>query len=231
MELQQNLSLVHEKIQRAAESAGKNAQNITLVAVSKTVDVDKIQQAIDLGVTDLGENRPQELKRKSEAIAASVNWHQIGQLQTNKVKYVVDRAVLIHSLDRVGLAEEIERQCVKKNIVASCLIQVNIGREPNKSGIMMETMDDFLKELSAFPHVKVKGLMTVPPIMENSQKQREYFRQMHQEFERLKQWEDKNVRMEYLSMGMSDDYVEAILEGANMVRVGSAIFGARNYHI
>lgn len=231
MELQQNLSLVCENIQKAAEQTGRTSKDITLVAVSKTVDVDKIRQAIDLGVTDLGENRPQELKRKSEEITAVVRWHQIGQLQTNKVKYVLGRAVLIHSLDRIALAEELEKECIKRDMRAPCLIQINIGREPNKSGIPIETMDDFLEELSAFSHIEVKGLMTVPPIMEDATRQREYFRQMYREFERLRQWEGKNIKMEYLSMGMSDDYVEAVLEGANMVRVGSAIFGARNYQI
>ncbi|MDD3023919.1 MAG: YggS family pyridoxal phosphate-dependent enzyme [Syntrophomonadaceae bacterium] len=223
--LSTNLDKVRQHIVRAACKSGRNASDITLVAVSKTVDVDTVNAACKLGVNDFGENRAAELSRKKEFIPA-VNWHMIGRLQTNKVKDVAGKACLIHSLDRWSLAQELDK---RGNTIAQfipVLLQINIAGEEQKAGITPEETADFLEDTSSqLSWVKIMGLMTVAPLFDDGEASRPIFRELYQLRTKFSDKIYKNVDLRYLSMGMSQDYEVAIEEGANIVRVGSAIFG------
>ncbi|KAB3535277.1 YggS family pyridoxal phosphate-dependent enzyme [Alkaliphilus pronyensis] len=220
-----SIGLNIEKINKAIESSASNfSRNVTLVAVTKTVSVDKIKEAIDLGVTDVGENRVQELVKKYELIGNKVKWHLIGHLQRNKVKYIVDKVDLIHSLDSYELALEIEKRASKIKREISCLVEVNISGEESKYGLNPSEVKPLLEKLDTLSFVKVEGLMTMAPYVENPEEVRKYFRALRQLSEDIKQLAFNNVSMKYLSMGMSNDYEVALEEGANIVRVGSAIF-------
>lgn len=207
-------------------------EEITLIAVSKTVDAEKVLEAMAAGQRIFGENRVQELLKKQENLSAypDISWHLIGHLQTNKVKQVIGKVDLIHSLDRLSLADEIEKQAIKHHISVPCLIQVNMGEEESKFGIAKEEIFEMVSALSKYPHIAVKGLMTVAPYASNPEEIRWVFREMKGLFEKLKMNPYQNISMEFLSMGMSNDYEIAIQEGANMVRIGTGIFGERNYH-
>ncbi len=227
-ELKKRLEDVRERIKRAAESAGRNAEDITLVAVTKTHGPDVINEAIDLGVTDIGENKVQEIVRKYDAVKP-VRWHLIGHLQTNKVKYIIDKVAMIHSVDSIHLMDEIERQAEKHNLTMDILIQVNISGEESKFGISPDEIDTFLEHASCLKHVKIKGLMTILPKNDNPMNNRLHFVNINKLYLDISGKKYDNVSMECLSMGMSGDFEQAIPEGANMVRIGSAIFGKRVY--
>ena len=226
--IEEKLQEVREKIKDAAERSGRKASDITLIAVTKTHGADEINCAIDAGVTDIGENKVQEILEKYEAVKP-VRWHLIGHLQTNKVKYIIDKVCLIHSVDSIHLMDEIERQAVKHDLIMPILIQVNISGEETKFGIHPEELEEFILHAGTLSRVKVRGLMTIAPKINKSVSNRLHFDNIHKIFIDISQKKYDNVSMEYLSMGMSGDYQCAIDAGSNMVRVGSAIFGARNY--
>lgn len=204
-------------------------EGVKLVAVSKTKPVEDIKEAYDCGIRDFGENKVQELLTKYDKFGDDVRWHLIGHLQVNKVKYIVGKVFLIHSLDSVKLLKELEKRYAKENLYADALIEINIGREESKSGILLEDLDELLSECEKCSNVRIKGLMTVIPIGDE-ESNKKYFSQMKSLFEKLKVMNLKNVEMKYLSMGMTGDYKTAILDGANIVRIGQGIFGKRNYN-
>lgn len=224
----ENLKIVENKISAATEKSGRKRSDVLLVAVTKTHPPEMINEAIKAGVTDIGENKPQEIRDKYDDVL-KVNWHMIGHLQTNKVKYVVGKCVLIHSVDSVKLAEEIDRQARKIGIVQDILIEVNISGEETKSGINPEEIYEMLDIVRDFQNIRVRGLMTIAPKTNNSITSKLHFDNIHKLFVDIRQKKYDNISMDYLSMGMSGDYEQAIECGANIVRVGSAIFGARDY--
>ncbi len=217
-----------KNIQEACVRSGRSASDVTLVAVTKTVEADVMNASIDFGVTIVGENRVQEIRRKFEDVKP-VSWHQIGHLQTNKVKYIVDKVDMIHSVDSIRLAKEISDKASKHERVIDILIQVNVASEEQKFGIGEQELSEILEEVSEMPSVRVKGLMLIAPFADDPETVRPIFRRMKEIFDSTKNIKYDNVEMQYLSMGMSGDYVVAIEEGANMVRIGSGIFGARTY--
>lgn len=227
MSIEQNLRAVEERIAQAAAKSGRNPSEITLVAVTKTHTPDMMNEAIAAGATDIGENKPQEVRDKF-ADVLPVKWHLIGHLQTNKVKYVIDKCCMIHSVDSIKLMDEIERQAVLKDVYMDVLIQVNIASEESKSGIDAVELTSLLEYAAGLERVKVRGLMTIIPKGDEEENKR-YFKNMKALFDETAAKTFKNVTMEYLSMGMSGDFETAIECGSNMVRVGSAIFGARDY--
>ena len=225
-----NYQKICENIERAAQSVGKTASDITFLAATKTVDADVINHAISLGLRYIGENRVQELLSKYDSYDldhASLQF--IGHLQTNKVRQIVGKVDLIQSVDSVKLAKEISRCSEKLGITTDILLEVNIGREENKSGVMPEKLPDLLDQVKDIPAVKVRGLMAIPPICENAQENCKFFDNMRNIFLDIGSKNIENISMDILSMGMSDDYEEAIRCGANMIRVGSALFGKRYY--
>jgi hypothetical protein len=224
----ENLREVEKRIAAAAEKSGRKREDIQLIAVTKTHPAEMMNEAIELGVTDVGENKPQEVRDKFDLVKP-VKWHLIGHLQTNKVKYVIDKVCLIHSVDSIKLMDEIERQAKMHDLIMDILIQVNISGEETKSGIAPEELDSLLNHASELSNVRVKGLMTIAPKTDNPSDNIVYFDKMRQIFVDRSQNICDNVIMQYLSMGMSGDYETAIECGANMVRVGSAIFGERDY--
>ena len=226
--IKENLNVVRDNIKKAAEKSGRNPEDITLVAVTKTHGADMINEAISFGVTDIGENKVQEILEKYDHVKP-VRWHLIGHLQTNKVKYIIDKVYMIHSVDSIKLMDEIERQAAKHNIVMKILIQVNISGEETKFGIKPEELGDFLEYAETLSHVKVYGLMTIAPKVDDGMSNRLHFDNIHKIYIDISEKKYDNISMKYLSMGMSGDYEAAIECGSNMVRVGSAIFGARNY--
>lgn len=225
-----NINEIKNKISSAAIKAGRNPEDILLLGVTKTVDVDVMKEAIELGITDVGENKPQELNRKFELIGDCVKWHQIGSLQTNKVKYIIDKVSLIHSLDRIGLAEEINRKAEQHGIVVNCLVQVNISRESSKHGLLEEEVETFIRECSEkYKNIKIVGMMTMAPFDVEEDEIRMVFRNLKKLSDKIDSFNIENVEMKELSMGMSQDFEIAIEEGATIVRVGTSIFGKRNY--
>jgi len=220
-----NIKNIQERIGVCAKKSGRSRDDITLIAVSKTVDASLVGQAAKAGIRDFGENRVQEFLKKREVLGNSVNWHIIGPLQSNKVKYILDGVFLLHSLDRLSLAQEIEKQCEKRDTALSALVQVNIAKEPTKSGVFEEDLEELLEGLSVLRRVRVKGLMAIPPPALHADDNRRYFVRMYELFRKFK---DSFPAFEYLSMGMSDDFEAAIEEGSNMVRIGTAVFGARS---
>lgn len=225
--IKDNLMRLHERIENCAAKAGRKAEDITLVAVTKTVNVEKIQAAVGFGVKNLGENRVQEYNEKKVEINGNIFWHLIGQMQTNKVKYIIGGISLLQSLDRLPLAREIDLQCDKKSTKLDALIEINIAREESKAGIDIEDLDSFAEQLAAFENIHIRGLMCVAPFTQDKNYVRSCFARLCNQFERLKGKETDKLHMQYLSMGMSQDFEEAILEGSNMIRIGSAIFGER----
>ncbi len=228
-EIADNCKRVEERIAAACVRAGRSRQEVTLIGVSKTVEAERVQAAVDAGVTCLGENRVQELCEKQPQIEGNPEWHLIGHLQTNKVKQVVGKVALIQSVDSVRLAKQIEKVSASMECVTPILVEVNIGREASKSGVDASELPELLSKIAEFPHISVQGLMCVPPISDSSDKKRNYFAKMHQLFLDIRDKKLDNIDMRILSMGMSSDFEEAILEGSTMVRVGTALFGRRNY--
>lgn len=227
MTIKDNINEVRENMAKAALRAGRNPEDITLCAVSKYIEVPKIKEALEAGVTVLGENKVQELVDKLPQFSEDVNFHMIGQLQTNKVKYIIDKVKLIHSLDRKSLLKTLDKEAKKKNIISDTLIQVNLTSDPNRGGVSIEELPEFVEEVGKYSSVRVRGLMCVAQNVDDENIIREDFRRMRLEFERLKLYNISNVSGEILSMGMSHDYEIAIEEGATLVRVGTRIFGKR----
>jgi len=204
--------------------------NVTLVAVSKTKSVEEIMEAYKEGVRDFGENKVQELEEKYELLPKDIRWHLIGGLQTNKVRKVIGKTYLIQSLDRESLALEINKRAEKTGILVDTLIEVNIGEESQKAGILTKDLEEFVTLLKDLKHIRVRGLMAIIP-QGSEEENRKYFKKMYELFQKLSQVRQERFTMEVLSMGMSMDYVTAMEEGSNMIRVGTGIFGARNYTI
>lgn len=229
-DIEYNYKKIEERIAEAALKSGRTREDITFLSATKTVSPELINHAISLGLKYIGENRVQELLSKYDAYNLNdATLHFIGHLQTNKVKQIVDKVQMIQSVDSVKLAKEISKQSVAKGINTDILVEINIGNEDNKSGVLPEQAEDLLWEISKMDNIFVKGLMTIPPICENEQKIRKYFHKMHNIFIDISGKKIDNISMEVLSMGMSSDYYEAITEGATMVRIGSSLFGERDY--
>jgi hypothetical protein len=231
MRLEDNWNEIEEQIAQACQRAGRDRSEVTLIAVSKTKPVPMLQEVYDLGARDFGENKVQELCDKIEVLPEDIRWHMIGHLQTNKVKYIVGRTALIHSVDSLHLAEEIEKQAAKRDVVVPILIEVNIAEEESKFGIRGDETIALVRQVAAFPHIHIEGLMTIAPYVENPEENRLYFRQIRQLSVDIAAENIDNVGMSVLSMGMTGDYTVAIEEGATMVRVGTGIFGKRDYNI
>lgn len=230
MSIEQNLSSVIEKISNSVNKSKFN-QVVELIAVTKTVESDKINKVIDLGTNNIGENKVQEIQRKYSEINTDVNWHLIGTLQTNKVKYIADKIYMIHSLDRVELAKEIDKQAKKHNRTINCLIQVKLSEEDTKHGTEIEDVMELVKQIAKeYSNIKICGLMGMAPYFEDSENARPYFKKLRSIFDEIKSMNISGVNMQHLSMGMSNDYEIAIEEGATFVRVGTAIFGEREYN-
>lgn len=228
--LKENLEEVEEKIAKACERAGRAREEVTLIAVSKTKPVEMLQEIYDEGIRDFGENKVQELTEKYEVMPKDMKWHMIGHLQRNKVKYIVDKVTLIHSVDSLRLAETISREAEKKGVTVPILIEVNIAGEETKFGLSSkEEVISLTEQIAALPNLSVKGLMTVAPPAKYPEENRPFFREIRQLSVDITNKNIDNVSMEILSMGMTNDYTVAIEEGATMVRVGTGIFGARDY--
>ncbi|WIV13943.1 YggS family pyridoxal phosphate-dependent enzyme [Proteiniborus sp. MB09-C3] len=223
------MNIIKEKVNSIMAKKGLSFDDIIMVAVTKTVDVDRINEAIELGVTDIGENKVQEIQDKYQKINSNVKWHMIGHLQSNKVKYIIDKVCMIHSLDRMSLAEEIQKRAEEHNISVDVLIQVNIAEEDSKFGLKKEEVIPFIESIRDFSRIRVKGLMTIAPYVENPEEVRFVFRDLKNLFEKIKELNIPNIDMKYLSMGMTNDYEIALEEGANIVRIGTGIFGKRLY--
>lgn len=226
--IKKNLEKINEKIKKAALKANRSPEDIKLVAVTKTATVEQIKEAISAGVKTIGENKVQEAKGKYQVLSADIadiEWHLVGHLQTNKVKYAIEVFDLIHSVDSKKLAEEIDKRSLQFGIMTNILVEVNVSGEETKYGIKPEEVEPFLKEISEFSRIKVRGLMTIAPIAEDKEEVRPYFRKLRELSEKIENKNIKNVKMDYLSMGMTDDFEVAIEEGANMVRIGRGIFG------
>ncbi len=229
-DVEYNYKLINERISEAALKSGRSREDITFLAATKTVDAATINHAISLGLDHIGENRVQELLSKyNDYNLKKCSLQFIGHLQTNKVRQIIDKVDLIQSVDSVKLATEISKQSVKINKTTDVLVEVNIGKEENKSGVMPEMLEELLCQISQMEGISVKGLMAIPPICDSTQKISKFFNNMHNIFIDISQKKIDNISMNILSMGMSSDYYEAILAGANMVRIGSSLFGARNY--
>ena len=225
-----NYKEITQNIARAAEKSGRKYEDITLLAATKTVDVEVINHAIEAGISFIGENRVQEFLSKYEQYNP-VNMHFIGHLQTNKVKDIIDKVSLIHSVDSYRLAEEISRQAVKRNIIVNILLEINIGDEQSKSGFEYDEAVAAVEKIAKLGGIKIKGLMAIPPICASPDENRPYFAKMKKLFIDIGSKKIDNSSMDILSMGVYDDYQVAIEEGATMVRLGTALFGRRNYNI
>ena len=227
--LKDNLVKVQENIVKACNDCGRNPEDVCLIAVSKTKPNDMLMEIYDCGIRQFGENYVQEMVDKVDSLPEDITWHMIGHLQRNKVKYVVGRAAMIHSVDSDRLAQAISQEAVKKNIVVDILIEVNVAGEENKFGLKPENVEDFIREISSYEGIRIRGLMTSAPFVENPEDNRTYFRQLKQLCVDINAKNIDNINMDVLSMGMTNDYMIAIEEGATHIRVGTAIFGARDY--
>lgn len=209
--------------------SGREGENVDLVAVTKTVDIDRISQAIEAGISSIGENKVQELEEKYDFFKDKVNFHMIGHFQTNKVKYLINKTKLVHSLDRISLAEELDKRSRNNDIITDVLVQVNVAEEASKFGLKTNEVISFIEDLNKYKNIQVRGLMTIAPYTDDKQVLRSTFRTLYNLKENIISRNYDYILMDYLSMGMTNDYEIAIEEGSNMVRIGSAIFGERNY--
>ena len=229
-DIEYNYNHIKERIAEAAVKSGRKPQDITFLSATKTVEPEYINYAISLGLDHIGENRVQELLSKyDEYNLENCSLQFIGHLQSNKVRQIVGKVDLIQSVDSLKLAKEVSRVSQNKNLTTDILVEVNIGKEENKSGVMPEMLEELLYQIKDLPSINIKGLMTIPPICDDNNKIRSFFSDMNKMFLDISSKKLDNVSMDILSMGMSGDYYEAILEGANMVRIGSALFGKRIY--
>ena len=227
--LQENFKQVEANIRKACERAGRDPKEVTLIAVSKTKPVEMLREAYDFGTRVFGENKVQEIVEKYDALPKDIHWHMIGHLQRNKVKYIIDKVDLIHSVDSVRLAETIEKEAGKHGITARILLEVNVAEEESKFGLKMDEVIPLAEKISQFSHVNLRGLMTIAPFVENPEKNRSIFADLHKLYVDIKRKNIDNGTVSILSMGMTNDYEVAIEEGATMVRIGTGIFGSRDY--
>lgn len=228
-DFKKNLEVIEENICNACKKAGRNRDEVTLIAVSKTKPVEDLQAVYDLNIRDFGENKVQELKDKIEVMPKDMKWHMIGHLQRNKVKYIIGKVELIHSVDSLRLAEEISKQAKKNNVNADILVEVNIGDEDSKFGISTDEVIELVKDIAKLENIFIKGLMCVAPYVVDSEENRPLFHKIKDLSVDIMSENIDNVSMNILSMGMSNDYQVAIEEGATMVRIGSNLFGKRDY--
>lgn len=227
--LTENYDKVEAVVIDACDKSGRNREDVTLIAVSKTKPISMLREIYDHGCRHFGENKVQELVEKYEALPKDIKWHMIGHLQRNKVKYIVDKVALIHSVDSLRLAEEISKEAVKKQVEVDILIEVNVAKEESKFGIATEETTALIRQIAVLPGVHIKGLMTIAPYVEDAEENRRYFTQLKQLSVDISAKNIDNVSMGVLSMGMTGDYAVAIAEGATLIRVGTGIFGERQY--
>lgn len=227
--IKENLRQVEEAITASCNKAGRNREEVTLIAVSKTKPIPLLKEAYEAGARDFGENKVQELLDKIPQMPDDVRWHMIGHLQRNKVKYIVDKVYLIHSVDTLRLAEEISREALKKQVEVNILVEVNVALEESKFGTTVNDAITLVEDIARLPAIHIKGLMTIAPFVENPEFNREYFQKLKQLAVDIMQKSVDNVSMNILSMGMTGDYKVAVEEGATYVRVGTGIFGERDY--
>lgn len=225
----ENLEQVRKNIDEACRIAGRDPKEVTLIAVSKTKPVSMLKEAYDAGARCFGENKVQEIMDKHPQLPDDIKWHMIGHLQRNKVKYIVDKVSLIHSVDSSRLAQTIEQEAAKRQVCVPILLEVNVAQEESKFGLKMDEVLPLIEAVADFPHIKVQGLMTIAPYVENAEDNRGFFRQLKKLSVDIEAKNINNVSMSVLSMGMTGDYQVAVQEGATMVRVGTGIFGERNY--
>ena len=229
--IKENLEEVEQRIQAACRRAGRKREEVTLIAVSKTKPGEDLKEAYQLGIRTFGENKVQEIMDKVPQLPSDIRWHMIGHLQRNKVKYIVDKVALIHSVDSLRLAETIEHEAAKHNVTVPVLIEVNVAQEESKFGLKTEEVLSLVESVAAFPHIHIEGLMTIAPYVEDPEENRGIFRQLKKLSVDIAAKNINNVNMSVLSMGMTGDYQVAVQEGATMVRVGTGIFGERNYAV
>ena len=229
--LAENLKTVEARICDACMRANRGREEVTLIAVSKTKPVSMLEEIYNEGIRCFGENKVQELTDKYEQLPDDVRWHMIGHLQRNKVKYIIDKVELIHSVDSIRLAETIEQEAAKRDIIVNILIEVNVAEEESKFGLSVDEVIPLIEEIAKFPHIRIKGLMTIAPYVENPEENRNVFARLQKLSVDIAEKNIDNVSVEILSMGMTNDYEVAIEEGATMVRVGTGIFGERDYAI
>ena len=227
--IKENLEYVENRICEACKRAGRDSSEVTLIAVSKTKPVSDLREAMACGITVFGENKVQEIRDKTAEITEPLSWHMIGHLQANKVKYLPGVACMIHSVDNKKLADEIEKQAAKHDLVMDVLVEVNMAHEDTKFGLSPDEAIDFVKEISTLPHLNIRGFMTIAPYTEDPESNRVYFRGLRELKDKVNELNIPNVKMDTLSMGMTGDYEVAIEEGATFVRVGTGIFGERDY--
>ena len=227
--IKENIISVENNIKTALEASGRALNETTLIAVSKTKPVSMLEEAYSYGIRDFGENKVQELCDKYEKLPKDIRWHLIGHLQRNKVKYIVDKAYLIHSVDSLRLAEEIQKEAAKKEVDVDILIEVNVSMEDTKYGVSCEETEDLVRQIAVLPNVHIKGLMTIAPYTENAVDNVVYFDKLKQLSVDIAEKNIDNVYMNVLSMGMTGDYEEAVKAGSTYVRVGTGIFGERDY--
>ena len=229
MSIKSNIDFVNEKKAKAAVASGRKPEDVLLVAVTKLHSPAEINEAIDAGITDIGENKVQEIMNKYEDVKP-VRWHLIGHLQTNKVKYIIDKVCMIHSVDSLHLAKEINKRAAQHDLTMDILIQVNSAMDERKFGITTDETDELIREIAeTCPNVRIRGLMCIAPFEEDPEDAREYFAAVKQIYDRYADAEIENVDFRYLSMGMTNDFEVAVEEGSNLIRVGTAIFGYRDY--
>lgn len=225
----ENLAQVQKNINESCNKIKRDPNEVTLIAVSKTKPVEMLKEAYDAGARVFGENKVQEIVDKYDQMPSDVKWHMIGHLQRNKVKYIVDKVAMIHSVDSLRLAETIEKEAAKKAVIVPILIEVNVAQEESKFGLKPEEVLPLIEQIADFSHIRIKGLMTIAPYVDNAEENREIFRELKKLSVDIAAKNINNVTMSVLSMGMTGDYMVAVQEGATMVRVGTGIFGARNY--
>ncbi len=227
--IENNINLIRENIYESLKKAGRQNDEVKLIGVTKTVDIERINEAIELDILDIGENKVQELVKKYDIIGNKVDYHMIGHLQTNKVRNIVGKTKLVHSLDRISLGKELDKRSKMNGIVTDVLVQVNVAEEDSKFGLKTNEVLNFIEEVLNLENIKIRGLMTIAPNTEDEKYLRMIFRTLFKLKEDIINMKYNNLTMDYLSMGMTNDYEIAIEEGSNMIRVGSGIFGSRNY--
>lgn len=227
MMIKEQLEEVRKRVNAACLRAGRDPKSVTLIAVSKTKPAQAVQEAYEAGARDFGENKVQEILQKQPALPQDIRWHMIGHLQRNKVHQVIGKAVLIHAVDSLRLAEQIEQEAAKRNLDVDVLLEINVAKEESKYGFFLEDAEEAIRRISSLPHVHIRGLMTIAPFVENPEENRGIFQKLYQFSVDINDKNIDNVTMGVLSMGMSGDFEVAIEEGATMVRVGTSIFGAR----
>lgn len=229
--IKEQLEIVENNICRACSKSKRNREEVTLIAVSKTKPVEDLKEAYACGIRYFGENKVQEIMDKYPQMPADVKWHMIGHLQRNKVKYIIDKAAMIHSVDSLRLAETIQTEAAKHQVSVPILLEVNVAEEDSKFGLSVKDTLPLAEQISTFPNLQIKGLMTIAPFVENPEENRWVFRQLKKLSVDIDEKNIDNVDMCVLSMGMTGDYEVAIEEGSTMVRVGTGIFGSRNYQL